>query len=61
MRKQTSLAHFFKQPGEISLLSNSSSAISNDPDLDVIGKKTKPSLKRVTLTTTMINYTEYYV
>lgn len=43
MSKRTSSAHFFEQPGGISLLSNSLSAISNDPDLDVTEKESKPT------------------
>ena len=57
MSKQTSLSIFFKQPST----SNSSSAIVNGPDLDVSENELRPPLKKVKLTTTILNYDESYV
>lgn len=57
MSKQTSLSNFFKQPST----SNSSSAIVNDPDSDVSENELRPPLKKVKLTTTILNYDESYV
>ncbi|XP_060846422.1 zinc finger MYM-type protein 6-like [Rhopalosiphum padi] len=57
MSKQTSLSNFFKQPST----SNSSSAIVNGPDSDVSENELRPPLKKVKLTTKILNYNENYV
>jgi len=58
MSKQTSWSKFFKQPST----SNSSSAIIvNGPDSDVSENELRPLLKKVKLTTKMLNYDESYL
>lgn len=61
MSKQSSLAHFFKQPSGASLLSNLFPVISNDPDLDVTKKESKLPIKKVKLITKLLKYDESYV
>ncbi|XP_025413309.1 zinc finger MYM-type protein 6-like [Sipha flava] len=57
MSKQTSLSNFFKQPST----SNSSSAIVNGSDSDVSENELRPPLKKVKLTSKILNYDERYV
>lgn len=61
MSKQASLIHFFKQSSGALLLSSSSSAISNNLDLDVTEKESKIPLKKVKLVTKILKHNESYV